>query len=167
MLDAATVEMKLEEARRRGIKYLQSFRYKLLNHEKVLAAHRQYNARHRAQMQEKARIWRLNHPEETRESRKLQYASRTPEGKKMRQIKWLYGITRERFYELYEHQKHRCAICDVQLTVAQSHVDHCHRTKAVRGLLCGSCNRMLGMVKESTESLRRAIYYLDRFSALV
>lgn len=40
-------------------------------------------------------------------------------------------------------------------------VDHCHQTNQVRGLLCGPCNRALGLLKDNIGNLERAIAYLD------
>jgi len=41
-------------------------------------------------------------------------------------------------------------------------IDHCHETDKIRGLLCSSCNRALGLFQDSPELLRKAADYLDR-----
>lgn len=41
------------------------------------------------------------------------------------------------------------------------HVDHCHDSGKVRGLLCMACNIMLGKAQDNTETLRAAIKYLE------
>ena len=71
-----------------------------------------------------------------------------------------YGLTLEQYDTLFENQDGRCAICRKDAGPIL-HVDHCHNSKAVRGLLCGSCNRMLGMAKDDPEILRGAIRYLE------
>lgn len=39
-------------------------------------------------------------------------------------------------------------------------MDHDHQTLVVRGLLCGKCNKGLGLLGDSVESLTRARDYL-------
>ena len=53
-----------------------------------------------------------------------------------------------------------CWICGRASLGRRLAIDHDHVTGAVRGLLCGSCNRRLGATRNS-EWLRRAAEYLD------
>ncbi len=41
-------------------------------------------------------------------------------------------------------------------------VDHCHTDKRVRGRLCGTCNRAIGMLGDDTVGIRRTLEYLER-----
>lgn len=41
-------------------------------------------------------------------------------------------------------------------------IDHCHKTDKIRGLLCRSCNLMLGNARDSIEILQSAIKYLQK-----
>jgi Recombination endonuclease VII len=55
-----------------------------------------------------------------------------------------------------------CAICgspDPGWTKGW-HVDHDHKSGALRGLLCNRCNLMLGHAKDSAVTLQAAIDYL-------
>ena len=45
------------------------------------------------------------------------------------------------------------------------HVDHDHTHNVVRGLLCATCNLMLGYGKDSSNLLRAGAEYLDRANA--
>ena len=76
--------------------------------------------------------------------------------------RWLaakYSLTPEEFEKLLERQRGACAICGVVMG-KDLHVDHDHEAKFVRGLLCGSCNRGIGLLKENPETLRRAAEYM-------
>ncbi|MFE5866619.1 endonuclease VII domain-containing protein [Streptomyces virginiae] len=51
-----------------------------------------------------------------------------------------------------------CCLC---LRAPAVHVDHCHKTGRVRGVLCFNCNVGLGLLKESPDRIRRAAEYLE------
>ena len=75
-----------------------------------------------------------------------------------------YGVSLADYEAMLASQDGKCAIC--QTTPATQrygvfHVDHCHTTGRVRGLLCRGCNNILGVVKDDPEALRRAIAYLQ------
>lgn len=70
-----------------------------------------------------------------------------------------YGITVEDYERILKAQDSKCAICRNQ-PETRLHVDHCHETNRVRGLLCGTCNRGLGMFKDMHFYLDRAADYL-------
>ncbi|MDQ4026745.1 MAG: endonuclease VII domain-containing protein [Actinomycetota bacterium] len=53
----------------------------------------------------------------------------------------------------------KCAICKAGAAV---HIDHDHKTKRLRGILCFNCNRALGKFHDDPELLRRALAYLKR-----
>lgn len=76
----------------------------------------------------------------------------------------VYGISVADYDAMLLAQDGRCAIClsDSPGGVAQHFsVDHCHRTGRVRGLLCLSCNGMLGNARDRREVLLAAVDYLD------
>ena len=78
-------------------------------------------------------------------------------------LKWNYGITLDDFNLMFRRQNGRCLICQEELGPSP-HVDHCHKTGKVRGLLCGGCNIGLGKFKDSSANMRRAADYLDRYT---
>lgn len=72
-----------------------------------------------------------------------------------------YGITEERYAELFKQQKGRCAICRNKPRTQRLAVDHDHKSGEVRGLLCKRCNHdLLGGGHDDFELLWRAISYL-------
>ena len=76
------------------------------------------------------------------------------------QILHRYGIDREQYVAMLEAQQHRCPICLALLT-KDIHVDHCHETGRVRGLVHGGCNLALGHLKDDPARCRRAAAYLE------
>lgn len=72
-----------------------------------------------------------------------------------------YGVTKDFLVDLYERQKGQCAICgDEPATERGLHVDHCHKTSAVRGLLCHGCNTGIGALREDPKIFTKALSYL-------
>jgi hypothetical protein len=64
---------------------------------------------------------------------------------------------------MLDDQGGRCGICN-RLAAHDTalHVDHDHKTKSVRGLLCSRCNQGIGLLREDPEILAGAISYLKR-----
>jgi len=73
-------------------------------------------------------------------------------------LKKAYGLTVEEFEQMVEAQSNKCAICEKDLT-NDLHVDHCHSTGKVRGLLCSACNKGIGHFGDSSELLIKAAGY--------
>lgn len=72
-----------------------------------------------------------------------------------------FGITLDEYEKMIEEQRGVCAICRTADPTGRAlAVDHCHSTGRVRGLLCGTCNRGLGMFKDSPDLLENAKSYL-------
>ena len=73
-----------------------------------------------------------------------------------------YGLPAGWIDETRIKQRGKCAICksDEQELV----VDHNHNTGEARGLLCPSCNYMLGMANDNVSIIESAIQYIKRFS---
>lgn len=78
------------------------------------------------------------------------------------------GCTFEQYQKLFENQNGVCAICGQPETrkfrgkITRLHIDHCHTTKKVRGLLCSACNVGLGLFKHNSILLERAAEYLNQ-----
>lgn len=72
------------------------------------------------------------------------------------------GMTKQYFEDTLEMQGRKCAICLEDLETP--HADHNHEDGSPRGILCGSCNRGIGLFKDNVGNLQRAIDYLDWYS---
>lgn len=90
-----------------------------------------------------------------RRTTQVQYAS---------MIKFEYGLGVEDVARMFNDQACRCPGCGILLTLGrETHIDHCHATGRVRGLLCRGCNNALGCAKDSPAVLSALIAYLTRY----
>jgi hypothetical protein len=74
-----------------------------------------------------------------------------------------YGITLIEYEAMLKKQRGRCAICRKKPSGRWGtlHVDHCHKTGRVRGLLCHRCNSsLLPAANDDPAVLERAAAYL-------
>ena len=81
-------------------------------------------------------------------------------------LRHLYGISLERYETMLIAQNNKCAICkrpdnNTEAGKFQNFVvDHRHSDGKVRGLLCHSCNKNVGIVEEQLEPLQN---YLSKY----
>jgi len=66
-----------------------------------------------------------------------------------------YGMSVEEAEDL----KKECWICGVK---EKLHIDHCHASGKVRGVLCRACNHGVGNFKDNPELLRKAAEYIEK-----
>ena len=78
------------------------------------------------------------------------------------QLRNKYGITLEEYEAMFNAQQGLCAICGEPQNNKLLSVDHDHDTDIVRGLLCDSCNRGIGMFLDNPDYLLAAAAYLIR-----
>lgn len=76
-----------------------------------------------------------------------------------------YQITDADFNAMWEAQDGRCAICQVKLqprgrSKHSAAIDHNHKTREVRGVLCRGCNHGIGSLGDSPSILIAAAKYL-------
>ena len=55
-------------------------------------------------------------------------------------LRWKYGIGLAERDAMIEEQDGKCLTCQLERKLV---IDHCHRTKRVRGMLCSQCNTAL------------------------
>lgn len=131
---------------------------------------------------EMARIWYRKNKDRARQNQR-RWAAKNREYRNARSLTWYhanksrltpvlrrqkaatkYGLTHAEFAELVMHHHGMCAICSRK--TKRLMLDHCHKTKRVRGLLCQSCNAALGLFADSRERLQAAIGYLEKAEAI-
>ena len=114
--------------------------------------------KHRATALKQNKSWKTANPDRVKATWKSWYQKN-----RVRVInnwrKRKYGLSFEEYEKLITSQKGLCKVC---CEAAQLVVDHCHKSGAVRGLLCGQCNSILGFVREDISILQGLIIYLER-----
>jgi hypothetical protein len=128
---------------------------------------------HREEINGRARKWHAAHPDKTREKSRKWYArnrervlatarehyAKTPTLQRAIHLKKEHGLTPAQYDTMSAAQQGHCKTCgrgDQRL-----HVDHDHATGVIRGLLCGNCNRMVGLAGDNPATLRAAANYLE------
>lgn len=77
-------------------------------------------------------------------------------------LKRTFGITLSDYYKMVSHRGNTCDICHNPPSGRGGlHVDHCHKTGRIRGLLCSKCNQGLGLFSDNLSLLNKAIWYLQ------
>lgn len=79
-----------------------------------------------------------------------------PENRLNRKAKQ-YGISSQELSDLIISSSGLCQICKEK---PGTHIDHCHETNKVRGILCTQCNVGLGMFRDNPKFLQSAGNYL-------
>lgn len=78
-----------------------------------------------------------------------------------------YGITLEEANKILADQNNTCALCEKEVQLlpgfsTAAHIDHCHASGKVRGILCGNCNTALGKLGDSVEAIQKVLKYLEQ-----
>lgn len=121
--------------------------------------------RNNPKLGECARNWALRNKEKRRAS-DAKYR-KTDKAKARSYKEWLkraYGVTSETITESLARQNNRCAVCGERFA-KRPQIDHDHKTGAIRGLLCGPCNRGIGMFRDNAEFLENAATYIKAASS--
>jgi hypothetical protein len=108
------------------------------------------------------RRWAEKHREQVKNA-DATYRARMKDQIRWQRIEMLYGLTRTQFEERFVAQGGRCACCGTDKPRGRNwHVDHDHKTKVVRGILCSLCNAGIGSLGDDIAGVERALDYLRR-----
>ena len=111
------------------------------------------------------KAWRKKNPEKWKLQRE-RYRRKNPDKTKDKtwrdHLRRHYGISVEEYILMLAEQNGVCLVCKRHpLQVGKLHVDHDHSTDTLRGLLCGSCNRALGLLGEDPQRIRSLAEYVE------
>ena len=97
------------------------------------------------------------------ERRKKYY---NPEKVRLSNLKRMYGLSPEDWQQMFDNQEGCCAVCGVHQSKLKKtlNVDHNHKTGEIRKLLCGLCNKALGLLKENPTIIRSLADYIDEYN---
>ena len=130
-------------------------------YDKVLKAE---NPKYKEAQKSSTTRWCLANPEKyeiikKRRQQKEKEDPKTPENKYRQLIKRKYNLEYSDYLKMRENQKECCALCNRKEGKKKLHVDHCHTTGTVRGLLCHQCNWYLGTIDNDPDIVTRIIKY--------
>lgn len=125
------------------------------NIDQIKERDREYRKNNKDKIKEQGREYRKNNKDKI--SLRKATASLRSQGCK---------ATEKQLKEMFNYQKGRCKICGVYVSnnKPMRAIDHCHKTKKVRGWLCSKCNFGLGQFNDSPSLLRKAADYLESYS---
>lgn len=121
------------------------------NRDKYHASQKRYRTKHRKLVNERTLAW-----------------SKTPKGAVSclnTAYKRRYGLTLEQYEAMLKEQNNVCAVCGVDKHYGNRkrlYVDHCHKTKKIRGLLCYRCNTGLASFSDNASLLFTAYKYITK-----
>lgn len=95
--------------------------------------------------------------------------------RKSNHVQQTYNITETQYQQLLAAQGGQCYICHRRPGRKRLSVDHDHACcngpkscgRCVRGLLCSTCNKYLGHIRDNPEAMARGAFYLDNPPAFV
>jgi hypothetical protein len=151
-------------------------RLRILAARRCAARAREYRINNPEKVRAAKKEWRKNNPEKVAKQREAARKStekwrkanpgKLRDREERRQLK-RRGLTISQFKEMVAAQDGKCAVCrKVPRGKRRLHVDHCHKTGMVRGLLCHHCNMAIGLLEDSPRRLRSAIRYLEQLPLL-
>jgi len=91
----------------------------------------------------------------------LEYRSKIIKNNRKNKLLRHYSITEQQYEDIFTNQTGLCKICGLQ-DKKRLAVDHCHKTGKVRGLLCNSCNRGIGYLRDNPLLMRNAADYVEK-----
>lgn len=91
---------------------------------------------------------------EAAKARSRSWNARNAHRRRERLLRERYDLAPEDYEAMLKAQDGACAACGTLPSESgHLHVDHCHTSGAVRGLLCSNCNTALGLCNDNPQRL--------------
>jgi len=137
-----------------------------------LTSTQKHYRRHREKRLSKAKEvkrWQTNRPcrKEEQEKARKTWSEMSFEERAEYHYKKKYKLSYSEVENKLEQQNNKCVCCATPLTLKGENrgvVDHCHSTGKIRDILCNHCNKVLGLVKESENTLQNMLNYLEKWN---
>lgn len=142
--------------------------------EQILADQQQRYAANRAKKKQTVDAYRSNPLVKARlAAKQKEYNQRNKEkvsrNRRHHHLLKKYGLGLDGYAKLLANQKNQCALCNLLLPEnpkrGEIHVDHCHRTGKVRGIVHRACNVVIGYAMENVQLLQKAVAYIERHNS--
>jgi hypothetical protein len=137
-------------------------------YEKNHDRYKQWRIKNKENQKVKQKAWYQEHKGEYLEKRRADYFA-NPENRHKRMVRMRarnflkkYGLSTEQIGKILDKQKGKCAVCLKELDSSKPrsiHIDHCHNTGIVRGILCVRCNSAEGHLG-TVENAERLLNYM-------
>lgn len=136
-------------------------KYYLENKQNILAYNKNWYTDNKEKFKEITKNWRMKNPEAVKKLN-IQWRKLNPEKDLEIRLKARYNITLENYNEMIKVQNNCCIGCGISAKDLgkKLHIDHCHKSTKVRGLLCFNCNSILGHAKDRVIVLQNLVDYL-------
>lgn len=130
------------------------------NSHRVKASAKRYYEANKACINAKNAVWARQNGDKVKGYRK-NWAAKNPTWMQEWHVKNKHSLTLDEYTQLKQRFNNQCGCCRKPVAGRALHVDHCHRTGVVRGILCRGCNTAIGMLGDTLESVRNAVRYLE------
>ena len=145
--------------------------YREAHKEEEAARLKKYREAHKEQEAARRKKYREDHREKDEAWKRKYYETHKKQisaWKRKYDLKMKYGIDSNQYENLLIIQEHKCAICGTHCQNNKLfHIDHDHKTKTVRGLLCARCNLGIGLFHDDVKLLKDVIQYLEQYQEAI
>jgi hypothetical protein len=121
--------------------------------------------KNREKANEKVKEWRQKNADSVK-----QYRVDNRRKSYQQEVRRKYGVDAGWFERQMLLQQGKCVGCGMEFAWGDKfttpHVDHCHKTNEVRGILCNRCNSVLGLCEDKPELLSKLARYLKKCHGL-